>query len=67
MEIEGKTLVWLTAGEVEIAVRNYAREAMNERAGHAISATARVSGLDKLNEARHSVSVMVLHSNVEVK
>jgi len=61
MEIEGKTVVWLTADEVQIAVRNYVREN-----GPPVSPCARVGGLDDLTEARHAVSVLVVHSNEEV-
>lgn len=66
MEIEGKTVLWLTASEVEIACRNYAREQTKDRPGQAISATARVTGLD-LPEAKHAVSVLVLHVHEEVE
>lgn len=68
MEIEGKTVVWLTSLEVEIACRNYARKKMEAVPGHAISATARVSGLDKLIAGtKRVVSVLVVHSTEEVK
>lgn len=61
MELEKKTIVWLTADEVQNAVREYAREK-----GYGVSVFARVSGLEALNEARHSVGVVTLHSTEEV-
>ncbi len=61
MQVEKKTLVWLTVAEVQVACRNYARTQ-----GQDVSICAKVTGLDELTEAKHAVSVMVEYTNKEV-
>lgn len=67
MELEKKTVVWLTAGEVHIAIRAYVRATLEDELDMTVSPCSRVSGLDGLSEAKHAVSVLVTHSNEEVQ
>ena len=59
---ETKELIWLTADEVEKAVREYARAA-----GAKVTSYAAVTGLSGLSEAKCAVAVSVESSSEVVK
>lgn len=62
MNVEKTTLVWLTAGEVHAAVRDYVRSRLGITPGQDVSPSAGVTGLDSLTEAKFAVSVVLVQS-----